>query len=267
MDKFDKKLKEITEGLMSTQNEAIIESHFEHMNEAKQVSPVKGEYGKVTIFKQMKKDGLLAKKMKDDGEDLRDVVRGLNFSTKRVKRGKDIIFTIGDYELKYPVDWEEPKPVNKPSELVKLVESESEELDEGMPSKVKILNALKNMSAEEVAKKFNIRLADVKQIEKETMNESNDLSDEEIKDLATKYIELKMKLKNEPQFNRKVDINRELKTFLKNNPEIRGKDDTAQGINIFYKDRKVAGIKPQYAKKKVNLSYKRLKNDAIKFYI
>jgi hypothetical protein len=170
MDKFDKKLKEITEGLMSTQNEAIIESHFEHMNE-------------------------------------------------------------------------------------------------GMPSKVKILNALKNMSAEEVAKKFNIRLADVKQIEKETMNESNDLSDEEIKDLATKYIELKMKLKNEPQFNRKVDINRELKTFLKNNPEIRGKDDTAQGINIFYKDRKVAGIKPQYAKKKVNLSYKRLKNDAIKFYI
>jgi hypothetical protein len=102
----------------------------------------------------------------------------------------------------------------------------------------------------------------------EEMNEAkNDLSDEEIKDLATKYIELKMKLKNEPQFNRKVDINRELKTFLKNNPDIRGKDDTAQGINIFYKDRKVAGIKPQYAKKKVNLSYKRLKNDAIKFYI
>jgi hypothetical protein len=30
MNKFDKKLEEISEGLISTQNEAIVESHFDN---------------------------------------------------------------------------------------------------------------------------------------------------------------------------------------------------------------------------------------------
>lgn len=147
-----------------------------------------------------------------------------------------------------------------------ILESHFEQMNEGMPSKLTILNALEDMSAEEVAKKFKLRLADIKRIEKERLNEA-EMSDEEIKDAVTKYIELKMKMKNEKQFNRKVDINRELKDFLKKHPDIRGKDDTARGTNIFYKDKKVASIKPQYANKKVNLTYKRLKNDAINFYI
>lgn len=46
-------------------------------------------------------------------------------------------------------------------------------IEEGMPSKVQILNALKDHSAEEVAKKFNIRLADVKAMEREVVSESS----------------------------------------------------------------------------------------------
>jgi hypothetical protein len=91
------------------------------MNEGKEiiVKPVKGEYGKVTVLKQMKKDGMF-----DD--DLLGGVKQYGRTTIRKKRGKDIIFQLGfngetKYILKYPTDWEEPTPINKPSEIARLL--------------------------------------------------------------------------------------------------------------------------------------------------
>ena len=90
------------------------------------VKPIRGEYGSITVLKQMKKDGLIEELMEKFDMSFDKIISTLSLSGKRVKRGSEIIFIFKNdagyfYELRYPTEWEQPDPLTKPSMIVPII--------------------------------------------------------------------------------------------------------------------------------------------------
>jgi len=91
------------------------------------VNPVEGEDPKVTILKQMKKDGSLKTIMDKFKVDINRIIMELAPRFSRAKMGAVNVWslTVSDinkkYQVKVPLDMNTGKVIQKPSELLKAI--------------------------------------------------------------------------------------------------------------------------------------------------
>lgn len=77
------------------------------------------------------------------------------------------------------------------------------------------------------------------------------------KEIAKTYFKLDTKIRNEKQFNKKVELNGQIRKFKKEHNLTIDTNDPI--ITLFVNGIEIATIRKQYANKKVNLTYKELK--------
>ena len=76
-------------------------------------------------------------------------------------------------------------------------------------------------------------------------------------DVARKYFGLSSRIANERQFNKKIELNGKINEFKRDHGLSVKTNDPI--VELFVDGKKIATIRKQYASRKVNLTYKELK--------